>query len=96
MGLKKQTNAKPESGCVVCTDEVKKSQDALECTMCQKWCHRQCPTTKMVNIRDAIYLAHCDDDLDLDLLMNSSQGSVQHNDFVHSIHCFLSRARSRK
>lgn len=71
MGVKKNTpqNAtKPKTvvdcECVVCQAIVKSGQDALECTMCQKWCHRYCPTTKQTNIRDAIYDAHCDQEED--------------------------------
>lgn len=53
-----------DSDCVACNAEVKTGQDALECTMCEKWCHRYCPSTKQTNIRDAVYDAHCDPDDD--------------------------------
>lgn len=59
-----KTPSVSDVSCVVCLDEVKEGQDGLECSMCQKWCHRQCPSTKRTNVRDALYLAHSDADDD--------------------------------
>ena len=49
---------------MVCQADVRSGQKALECTMVPWWCHQQCPSTKQVNIRTSLYVAHCEPDDD--------------------------------
>lgn len=48
-----QTKQHSES-CVVCALQVKASESAVQCDLCQKWCHASCPGGKQ-NISTELY-----------------------------------------